>query len=171
MLDILASDAERCIDGIAALSGWDDPDYGFHARQVIRATFAYIEAGTFFLKGKAAEHCFLHNRQLTTGELLLAEEIDYRLTDKGTVVERQAHTRLTDNLRFMFALAEKAYGCTKKFDPSTEWWACLQSSIKVRDRLAHPKRPEDVDVSVEELKTMVKAFAGFGEQLTTYTWS
>src|SRR5207249_626842 len=112
-------------------------DYEYHARQLIRAIFAFIEAVTFSVKVKAAEYCLSHNRDISDGERFLVVDVEHVLTEKGEIVERPAHIRLADNIRFAFSLQEKALGLTKMFDPSTEWWSCLKSSIKVRDRLTH----------------------------------
>jgi hypothetical protein len=65
-------------------------------------------------------------------------------------------------------LQEKALRRAKKFDPSTEWWSCLQSSIKVRDRHMHPKLPGDVDVSGAEIVAALKAYEGFKQQVMYY---
>ncbi len=66
-----------------------------------------------------------------------------------------------------FALKE-GLGLTKTFDPSKEWWSCLKSSIKVRDRLAPPKLPEYIDVSGTEIVAALKAYEGFKERAMAY---
>ncbi|MFY9327502.1 MAG: hypothetical protein WAO76_05705, partial [Georgfuchsia sp.] len=48
-----------------------------------------------------------------------------------------------------------------KFDPSSEWWGCLKKTIKVRDRLMHPRMPLDIDISDEEVVDALKATEGF----------
>jgi len=176
LIETLGSDIDRChralIDSID--NGKIDPngnvhaDYEYHARQLIRAIFAFVEAVTFAVKVKAAEYCLYHNRTIADAERFFAVDSEHVLTAKGEVVERPAHIRLTDNIRFAFASQEKALGRAKKFDASTEWWSCLQASIKVRDRLTHPKLPEDVDVSGAEIVTTLKAYEGFKQQVMYY---
>lgn len=90
------------------------------------------------------------------------------MKDNGEIGERSAHIRLTDNIRFAFALQEKSLGIKEKFNANVEWWACLKSSIKVRDRLMHPKWPDHVDVSADEIITALKAFNGFKERAVYY---
>jgi hypothetical protein len=176
LIETLGDDIDRCHreligsigDGNVAPNGDVHADYEYHARQLIRAIFAFIEAVTFSVKVKAAEYCLHHNRDIEDAERFFAVDVEHVLTDKGEVVERPAHIRLTDNIRFAFALQEKALGRAKKFDPSTEWWSCLQSSIKVRDRLTHPKLPGDVDVSGAEIVAALKAYKGFEQQVMYY---
>jgi hypothetical protein len=186
LIETLGDDIERChreligsIDGGHVDPNGDDgghvdpngdihADYEYHARQLIRAIFAFLEAVTFSIKIKAAEYCLNHNRDISDAERFFAADVEHVLTDRGEVVERPARIRLADNIRFAFALQEKALGLTETFDPSKEWWSCLKSSIRVRDRLTHPKLPEDVDISGTEIVAALKAYDGFKEQAMAY---
>jgi hypothetical protein len=87
--------------------------------------------------------------------------------DKGEVIERSPKLRLANNIRFAFRLLEKSSGQPSKFDPSLEWWSCLQETVRVRDRLTHPRMPEDLDVSGNDIIKALKAKAGFDEVLFT----
>jgi hypothetical protein len=176
LIETLGDDIYRChgellesIDnGDIDENGYVDAEYEYHARQLIRAIFAFIEAVTFSVKVSSVVYCLEHNRDITDAERFFAADIEHVLTEKGEITERTAHIRLTDNIRFAFALQEKAAGVTKKFDPSIEWWSCLKSSIKVRDRLTHPKFPGDVDVSGSEIVAALKAYEGFKKQVMAY---
>lgn len=154
--------------GNADSNGDIEADYEYHGRQLIRAIFAFIEAVTFSVKVNAAGYCLNNNLDISDAERFFAVDVEYVLTDKGEVIERPAHIRLTDNIRFAFALQEKAHKITKRFDPSVEWWSHLKSSIKVRDRLTHPKLPEDIDISGAEIVAALKAYEGFKQQLMIY---
>lgn len=65
------------------------------------------------------------------------------------------------NIRFAFTLLERAHGYPSQFDASSEWWFCFRESTKVRDRLMHPRMPEDLDVSGDEIIKALKAKNGF----------
>ncbi|MDB5307740.1 MAG: hypothetical protein JWO38_1942 [Gemmataceae bacterium] len=176
LIEALGEDVSRCHRELIASidAGERDPNgdvhanYEYHARQLIRAIFAFIEAVTFSVKVKAAEYALRHKRPITDAERFFAVDIEHMLSDRGEIVERPAHIRLGDNIRFAFALQEKALGVAKQFDPSIEWWSCLKSSIKVRDRLTHPKFPGDIDVSGDEIVTALKAYKGFSNQAMLY---
>jgi hypothetical protein len=120
------------------------------------------------VKVQAAHYCLQHNRHISDAERFLSIDIEHVLSDKGEIVERPAHIRLADNIRFAFAMQEKALGVAKQFDPSTEWWSHLKSSIKVRDRLTHPKLPADINVSGDEIIAALKAYEGFSKQAMLY---
>jgi hypothetical protein len=176
VMQILGNDVDRCKAELDRTidAGEKEPngdvicDYEYHARQLIRAVFAYMEAVTFSVKIKAAHHLLNSKLGLAEGERAFAGETDYKLADKGTVIEQPAHIRTADNIRFAIALADKAYGVGKKFDPSIGWWPKLKSSIKVRDRLTHPKLPDDVNVSGDELINLIEAHQGFSEHMLSY---
>ena len=176
LIETLGNDVDRChqelihaIDeGTTDSNGNVDADYGYQARQLVRAIFAFIEAVTFSAKVEAAEYCLDHNRDLTDAERFFATDTDYILNDKGRVVERPAHIRLCDNVRFAFALQEKALGLKEPFDSSCAWWGCFKAAVKIRDRLTHPKMPDDVDISGDEIMTVLRAFDGFKQQLLKY---
>ena len=135
--------------------------YEFYARQFIRATLAYIEGVTFSVKVASVKRCRDSGIEVTDFERYLAIEVDGNLNDRGEVVERSAKLRLAQNVRFAFRLFEKASGQPLPFDPSDEWWSCLKNTIRVRDRLTHPRMPEDIDVSANEILDALKAKTGF----------
>jgi hypothetical protein len=176
LIEVLGNDVDRCFQGWSDSvdkgtrheDGTIEADHEYHARQFIRAVFAFIEALTFSMKVKAAELCMRNRIPIMDAERFLACDIEYALSDRGEVYERAAHIKLADNIRFAFALQEKALKLATKFDANVEWWSCLKAAIKVRDRLTHPKMPEHVDVSGDELHTVVKAFNGFKEQAVLY---
>lgn len=64
LIDTLGEDVDRCFRGMdgSFKRGKKNPDgsieakYEYHARQLIRAVFAFIEAVTFSMKLRAAEH-------------------------------------------------------------------------------------------------------------------
>jgi hypothetical protein len=176
LIETLGKDIDRCFRGIdgALKRGKRLPDgaieanYEYHGRQFIRSIFAFIEAVTFSVKINAAARCDEEGLGLTQAERLFVAEVEFGLKDNGQVVERRAHIKLVDNIRFAFAIQEKSLSITNRFDANVEWWSCLKAAIKVRDRLMHPKMPEDVDVSPDEILGILKAYNGFKEQVMLY---
>ena len=126
LIDTLGQDVTRCHealvqsfdDGIVDAQGHVDADYEYHARQLIRAIFAFIEGVTFSVKVKAAEICLLNDVDITDAERYFSIDLDFLITNTGEVVERPAHIRLSDNVRFAFRLNEKALGISEYVDAS-----------------------------------------------------
>lgn len=176
LIETLGDDVDRCFRGMdgSFKRGKKNPDgtinakYEYHARQLIRAIFAFIEAVTFSMKLHAADQYITSGGELTDAERLFVLETEYYLKENGETGERPARIRLTDNIRFAFALQEKSLDLKEKFNANVDWWASLRLSIRVRDRLTHPKWPEHVDVAPDEVITALKAFNGFKEQAMRY---
>jgi hypothetical protein len=176
LIETLGDDYDRCYreilksfdEGTVDVDGNLDADYEFHARQLVRAVFSYIEGLSFSVKASAAWKCMRDGVEITPQERYIAAEVEYKINDKGDVVERPAQITLARNIRFAFALTEKAHKVPAQFDPSVEWWSCLREAIRVRDRLMHPRMPEDLDISPEELIKTIKAKNGFDRLLMRY---
>jgi len=49
-----------------------------------------------------------------------------------------------------------------------QWWLSLQRAIEIKYRLASPVSPADLEISAEELMTVVDAEAGFRLRLAAY---
>ena len=173
VIETLGEDCQRChAELLAAIdAGQRDTDggviadYEYHARQLIRAIFAYIEAVTFSVKAWSAGYCLDHDMEITPQERYFATDTEYELNEKGEVVEAVAKISLARNIRFAIAMNRKAHGITQPFDASVEWWSCLKQAIKVRDRLTHPKMPGDLDVSGEDIINALRARQGLEQEL------
>ena len=75
---------------------------------------------------------------------------------------RPAKLRLAENLRFAFRLLGKRYPAVPGLDPLTsEWWTHFENAERVRDRLMHPRKTEDLDLRPQEVLTALKAHDGF----------
>ena len=172
-MEQLGEDCERChalllecIDGgiVDTNDGGIYAEYEFFARQLVRAVFAFIEAVTFSVKASSAGKCMDLGVEITPQERYFATDTEYDLNDKGEIVETVAKISLAKNIRFAMNMNRKAQGLTQPFDASVEWWGCLKSAIRIRDRLTHPKMPGDLDVSGEDIVTVLRARDGFANE-------
>lgn len=171
VIEILGQDCDRChaellsaIDEGAQIDSGIDADYEYHARQLIRAIFAYIEAVTFSVKAWSAGYCMDNNIEITPQERYFATDTEYDLNDRGEVIETVAKISLARNIRFAISIHRRAHGVSEPFNASIKWWSCMKKAIRVRDRLTHPKLPGDLDVSGEDILDALKAKTGFEEE-------
>lgn len=172
----LSNDYERCYDNV--LKDIEDgerladgailADHEFNARQLFRAGFAYIEGASFSLKIVAIDDAIENGIEITQAEINFAFEESHQLNDKGYIVEVKAHISLAKNIKFAFNLYAKAHGLNKSFNAVPVWWGDLIKSIKIRDRLMHPRSPEDLDIEPKEVVTLVSAINGFNSLLAEY---
>jgi hypothetical protein len=176
LIEVLGNDCDRChAQLIEAIDSGDvdedgavDADYEFHARQLIRAIFAYIEAVTFSMKATSAWKCMEDGTEITPQERYFATDTEYEVNERGEIVESVAKLSLARNIRFAFVMHRKAHRDSAPFDASVEWWSCLKEAIRIRDRLTHPKMPNDLDVSGEEVVKVLKAKKAFEEEALRY---
>lgn len=159
--DLVASFQEKPAQSGGSIKG----DTGYFSRQLIRSVVAYIEAVSFSMKLGATALCMQRGIEVTDFERFAAIELDAEVSENGTVVERPARIRLRPNIRFAFAMFDRANGNSLRFDPTAPWWSDLAATIGVRDRLTHPRKPEDANVSGSEILIALNARAGFEEEV------
>lgn len=133
-------------------------------RALVRSIFAMLEGVIFGLKQRAIETDAGEKRSLSASEVSLGREELADLDDQGRVKTRKANTRFEPNLRFAFSVFAKAHGTSFTLDASGVGWQALSRSVKVRDRITHPKRPSDVAISDMELADMESAYIWFHER-------
>jgi hypothetical protein len=173
---ILAADYERChTEVLHFLDAFKRKptrklrkEYEFHARQYIRAVFAYIEALTYSVKAKSAWRCMRYKIPLSSAEQFLSIDMSYEVNDKGVVVETPARISLAKNIRFAIALSRRADGVEKEFNASAAWWSSMKNAIRVRDRLTHPKLPGDLDIGEIEVAHAARAVQGLLDEVIAH---
>src|SRR5438874_6268041 len=132
-------------------------------RLIVRAVFSMMDAICVQLKQMSLESPFAS--RLTPGEMALARDEDFEIDDRGEVATRSARIRFLSNLRFAFRIVVKSHDAPFSLDTSGRGWAALQTAVKVRDRVTHPKRVGDLDLSDEEIRKVVEAFMWFDSQV------
>jgi hypothetical protein len=132
-------------------------------RSMVRAAFALIEAMAYSLKFIAVS--LPGPGSLSPGQVALAREEDYELSDKGEVTIRSPRLSFLKNLRFAFIVYATAFTASFSLDVSGKGWQALQRAIKVRDRLMHPKTARDLEVTDEEKLDTINALTWLYEQV------
>ena len=89
--------------------------------------------------------------KFTDGELLLLKGVSYELADNGKVIEKQAHAPFFSSFKFAFQMLAKAKGLRAQPDYSLAGWQALQHTVKLRNRLTHPKSVLEMQVSDEDM--------------------
>jgi hypothetical protein len=134
------------------------------ARMLVRSMFACIEGIVYSMKQMALSANRLQGT-LSPEEVLCCKEISFNMTDKGQMKEHPAKLRFLPNLQFAFAVLAKTFQVPFKLDTSCMDWKHMVLSVKLRDRLTHPKRPFDLELTDEELGLALKAYVWFDTQV------
>jgi hypothetical protein len=153
-----AADIAECNKHIL---GADSP---FWRRVAYRTVFSSIEALTSHMKQSALLLSEDRRALFTDAERLALRDVEYAIEDTGVIAERKARIRMLPNLWFALARLAKvsANGCKLE---KKAGWDSLTRSVKVRDRITHPKRAEDYSITDSEMKDLNDAWQWFGKAL------
>ena len=126
-------------------------------RGFIRAVFALIEGVVFAMKQTA----LVQHTWFTHAELAVLREETPQLNDKGQVTVAPMNLNLARNIRFAFEALSRSLKGQNALNVDGHRWATFQRSVKVRNRLMHPKTVMDLRVTYEEMREAGDVFGWF----------
>jgi len=138
-------------------------DTQFARRQFVRATFAKIEGFTSALKQLCLQSS---TPTYSAEEIALLREKTFTLNEKGEPRETANHLKLAQNIQFAFRMYARFCDVRFSLDTSESEWSDLKLAMAVRNRLMHPKKPEDLAVSEAEVQAASRASAWVGAKHT-----
>jgi hypothetical protein len=77
-------------------------------------------------------------------------------------------TPLEKAIRIGFGLLDHVCNVEMQWHASEQWWLSLRRAIDIKYRLASPRSPADLEISAEEIMTVIDAEAGFRLRLAAY---
>jgi hypothetical protein len=131
-------------------------DTQFARRQFVRATFAKLEGFTSALKQFCLRSPTLET-DCSAAEIALLREETFSLDDKGEPRVTANHLKLAANIQFAFRMYARFCDLRFSLHTSESEWSDLKLAMAVRNRLMHPKKPEDLTVSEAEVKSASRA--------------
>jgi hypothetical protein len=138
------------------------------ARDVVRSFFAYVEGTVYSLKQYAKVQLALYERPLERHEADAVIECTYTMNERGVLKIKPMHIRFEANLLFMINLQERLHQLPPQLNKNDNWWVALEELVGVRDRLMHPKHPNDLNVEGEDIKTLILVRKGFNDLLEKF---
>lgn len=157
---LLLKDIEICAN--AFQKGVDDYLLNqFWRRTLVRNLFSAIEGMTHQYKQLAKQIADCSLIEFSSAEIALLNEETYILNNKGEADVQKSKLRTADNL--LFSLNMLAKSCKSKFvinKGGAEWQAFLKAQ-KVRDRIMHPKKFEDVEITDDEMPLILETGSWF----------
>lgn len=138
-----------------------DKDSQIWRRTFFRVVFAAFEGIIYSTKHRTLLISKITETDLPIGQTVLLSETAFDLDDNGTIREMKAKIPFKKNLRFAFRTPPAVAGKSFTADYSGEDWRAMTESVKVRDRLTHPKHDTDLTVSDEEYRTLSLAVRWF----------
>jgi hypothetical protein len=143
------------------------PPQGKERRTLVRAVFAAIEGTLFRIKDTLLELARSRLVSFSPAETALLREEDCDLTQEGEVRIFPARLRFLPNLRFTLLMTHRASKSVTPIDYSGTGWQQLLVSVKVRDRLMHPKQPADLTVTDDEVASLRTAMSWFRDNVVS----
>jgi hypothetical protein len=134
-------------------------------RMIVRSVFAFIEAIAYSMKNIAANKTI--GKPVPASDKFIASEIVYDLSEKGEAIARPMKLRLAPNVRYTFSLFKRCYETSTDLDVAGEGWQSFLRSIKVRDRITHPKSTDDISISDKELINVIETLNWFKSSFQT----
>lgn len=123
----------------------------FVQRLFVRQFGTSLDAYAFYFQDRARESADSEGVQLTAEE---REALHMRPEDTDADRLKPAYQRITHNMLFAIKVFAKVRGVTP---PYTDLPLEIAAAIRIRNRLTHPKKASDFDLSVAELKTVASA--------------
>ncbi len=147
-------------------------DDQYSRRVSIRALFAMIEGLSFSMKdvvrSTLSELPEAAAAKLGFGraDLAILHEESYTLKDNGSVKAGTSFMKLIPNLRF--AMSSYARLLTVSFTPdcTAPGWLAFKDLVSIRNRITHPKKTNDLEVTDEDLSAFLKGGAWHRDTMT-----
>jgi hypothetical protein len=148
------------VDGVKTKQVLDQ----FWARTMLRSFFAFVEGITYELKlvieGAVDDGMF----DVSHEEWFALLEFTYELDSDGKVHQRPRFVALERQLRFVFQLAARLFGCEPlplgdaRFDD-------FRRSLHLRNSITHPKDPDALKLRPEDIHRVIRGMRWFADVL------
>lgn len=143
-------------DVIEALAAWNKQPSPARGRNLVRTVFSAIEGFSWLYRnhvtGVARDIDILTSEE----EAALAEQV-HSVSERGKIIRQSRFIPLTAMLRLTTRIAVRLDpALVVRFDGLG--WQQLQDAAKIRNRIIHPKREVDLNVSEQDIATCLAAF-------------
>ena len=159
MFKELSSDLSR------AKSDSRSPGEQYHRRVYLRTLMSYSEAMIFWLKQYLLDQRDHLKINITPNEKLILNEQTVEMTDDGTIQTKPLMLSHKRNIRFTLKFVARTLDLNQKPDFGGEGWREYVWAIEKRNDLTHPKFPDDIQISDEELKKIDNAELWLGQEI------
>jgi hypothetical protein len=139
----------------------DHANYQSAFRVATRSLFALIEGITFMMKRLAYEVGRAHGVEFTRAEITALLEETSDVNEKGCATAKRFTIQLKNNVRFAFRMLSKVFKSDYQVDVSGADWDRFLNAVSIRNRLMHPKRLEDLTLSVDETQAVAETSRWF----------
>jgi hypothetical protein len=129
-------------------------DTQFARRTFIRSLFAFNEGFLYWLKENVRQWLLdkgWRTNTIQVSKLELLADSSYRVNRVGKMESEPTRIPYLNYCAFVLRSAAECRGLDANQLFSDNGWKGMQVSLEVRHRITHPKKPEDLEISNEEL--------------------
>jgi hypothetical protein len=135
-----------------------DADSPTHRRELVRSVFAAIEGLHWQLKQDVYRRRDRIPGGLSMHEQAAMVEESYAVDNGGNVRATPRFLPLAINIRLVVSIVQR-YQTNYEVDYSHRGWSNLKAAIEIRNRLVHPKRLADLNVTMAEVRQTLSGFS------------
>lgn len=134
----------------------EEADSQFAKRAFVRASFAWHEGALHWFKKIVSQ--WLISGMGKTGDLnvsafLLLQDEFHRPNRQGKIESERNRIPFLNLLAFVIRKAAEITNADATELFGDNGWCEVQKALKVRDRITHPKTPEDLNITPEEIES------------------
>lgn len=174
LFDMLKTDIEFCSQLCT-----DNTDLQAPRRLLVKSFFSCVDALSSYYKNEAYKfdgYCkslrlsaempsvikCLFSEKLTAAEQYAARDLQPAIDKNGKAIEKSIYPKFLDNFKFSFSVFYKAFCLSGELNlGNCVGYNAFKRSKGIRDRLTHPKKLVDLNVSEEELNSLVEAMSWY----------
>jgi hypothetical protein len=146
-----------------------EPATEVQRRQFFRSMFACIEGAVWLFKQDCLQQHAGGHAVFSPPELCALSEVAPVIDGQGCIQELPVNLHFMPNLRFAFRCHARAFNYEPVLHAGDHEWGDLKESVKVRNRLMHPKQLSSMHVSDDEIRRAQGALEWFGLRCSAAT--
>lgn len=135
----------------------------FLRRAAVHAAFAFIEGVSNGMKQVALVTMDQLGGKFSQAERAVLLGRTYSLQPNGKAKPQEMKTPTPANVKFAFSVLNRAYLTRYKLNTSGKGWVAFAKGLRIRDRLAHPKKGASLRVTKREMQTLDDAVLWFNK--------
>ena len=125
-------------------------------RALVRAFFAAVEGLSYQMR-QVTLASLAGTELITEQEVQLLREVRHSLDEKGHPKETPVFLPFPESLLFSLSIYAKNHGAVFEVDKSQRGWQALRLTTKVRNNVTHPKTPESLSLTNDDLQALMDA--------------
>ena len=158
-----ASEAEELLE---------EKDNQFFRRAFIRSLFSSTEGIIWLMKqtclnGKSPDG----RRRISIADYAMLADQSYDLKNNGETSVQTKFLKLPDNLRFTVKIINRLFDSQLDLEVGTVKWDKFRKAIEIRNRITHPRKASEIDISDDEINLCKEVSGWFNDLVHKFVQS